>query len=563
MPTSRVVTKNGAAYLEVNGEIVPGAAYITYFSDNNRYGDFAKAGYKLYSVSVFLGQNYINNRSALECFTPGVFGDGAADFSRFDLDIRRILEVCPDAMIFPRVNVNPSREWERMHPEELTEAGPSTRHPDGKRACIGSDMWLEWVREHIRLFIEHVKESDFCDNIIGYQLAGGQTEEWFAYDENAYIGKRSREKYENYIRQSGKEDTEPELYAFHARLTAERICDLCGYVKELTEGKLAVGAFYGYTLELVSRTAAHHALGLMLSRPEVDFICSPISYVGLRNRGLDHTYMVPVDSHKLHGKLYFLECDSRTHLSKPPFDHPRFDNPVWYGFDREITINSLLMHFSKCLLHGHAFWWFDMWGGWFADKDYMEFMAWAREFAQECVGMPMKSLAEVAVFVDENAYFKMEDPGVSDEVVRKSRLTLGQMGVPYDVYLASDFDLVKDNYKAYITLEPTKTELYRIIAEHAKKSGKYHLVINLDNKDVTASELREHLSSAGISVISRKDAVVLRNESLLFIYTAEEGEYTLDLPDKTRLIDARSRLPFKKSFKAKLGEAHLFKLVTA
>ena len=134
MPTSRVVTKNGAAYLEVNGEIVPGAAYITYFFDNNRYGDFAKAGYKLYSVSVFLGQNYINNRSALECFTPGVFGDGAADFSRFDPDIRRILEVCPDAMIFPRVNVNPSREWERMHLEELTEAGPSTGHPDGKRA---------------------------------------------------------------------------------------------------------------------------------------------------------------------------------------------------------------------------------------------------------------------------------------------------------------------------------------------------------------------------------------------------------------------------------------------
>jgi len=209
MPRSRVVQRSGASYLEVNGKIIPGAAYLTYFSDKNCYGDFADAGYKLYSVSVFLGQNYINNFSALECFTPAVFNESGADFSRFDLDIKRILEVCPDAMIFPRINVNPPREWEAANPDELTDFGPPSRHPEGRRACLGSDLWLDWIKNYLRLFIKHVKQSDFCESIIGYQLAGGQTEEWYAYDEHGFIGKRSLEKYADYLCKSGRADYGP------------------------------------------------------------------------------------------------------------------------------------------------------------------------------------------------------------------------------------------------------------------------------------------------------------------------------------------------------------------
>ena len=150
MAKSSLIQKNGATYINVDGKIIPGAAYMTYFSDKNRYGDFAEAGYKLYSVSVFLGDNYVNNNYALECFSPGIFKGCNADFSRFDIDVRRILEVRPDALIFPRINVNPSREWEAEHPEELTLAGPNVR-PEGKRASIGSELWLDWVKEHLNL----------------------------------------------------------------------------------------------------------------------------------------------------------------------------------------------------------------------------------------------------------------------------------------------------------------------------------------------------------------------------------------------------------------------------
>lgn len=560
MPTSRIVKRNGAAYLEVNGNLISGAAYMTYFSDNNCYSDFADAGYKLYSVSVFLGQNYINNAGALECFTPGIFDDEKSDFSRFDLDIKRILDVCPDAMIFPRININPSRKWEEEHPEELTLRGPQNRHPDGKRACIGSELWLNWVKEHLRLFIEHIRKSDFSGNIIGYQLAGGQTEEWYAYDDNGFIGKRSLEKYESYLAKNKKEDTASELYSFHAKLCADRICELCGYVKALTDYSLVVGAFYGYTIELVSKKTAHHALGIMLEREEVDFICSPISYVGYRGAGQDHPYMVPVDSLKLHGKLYFMECDSRTHLSKPPFDHPRFNNPVWYGFEKDITLNSLLMHFSKCLLHGHSFWWFDMWGGWFADEDYMRFMRWAKEFADECVGTPMKSMAEVAVFVDEKAYFELEGGEVSDKVVRQMRLTLGRMGIPYDIYLASDFERVKDRYRAYITLEPCETVLYSEIGASAVADGKLIVKINGTNADITTKELRELLGFGGVHVISDRDAVIYLCESYLFIHTCESGEYSLALPEGTEIRDAFTSRICSASFYSDDGKSYLFRL---
>ena len=564
MPSSKIVTIKGAQYIEVNGRVVPGAAYMTYFSDRNRYGDFAEAGYKFYSVSVFFGTNKINNIGALDCFSPGIFDNGVGDFTLFDTDVRRILDVCPDAMILPRMNVNPSVKWEQKHPDELCDKGPSA-HPELVRACIASDVWAEYVKDCLTEFIKHVEASDFKENIIGYQIAGGQTEEWFSYDENGFSGERSREKYRKYLNDCGAQDSDAEYFAFLSKLCAGRIAELCSHVKGMTDGRLIVGAFYGYTLELVARTTAHHGLSLLLESDAIDFICSPISYEGYRGIGFDHVYMVPVNSHKEHGKLYFLECDSRTHISKPPFDHPRFDNPVWYGFEKSITLNSLKMHFSKCLVHGHAFWWFDMWGGWFADEDYMRFMRRAREIAEESVGLPMESLSEVAVFVDEGAYALMSDSESAEHAVRSMRLTLGRMGVPYDVYLASDFERVKNKYKAYITLVPCATPLYYKIEESARIEKKVCIRVGEENADITTDELRRRLSFGGVPIYSNRDAVIYSSESFLFFCSTQDGEQVLRLNFCARLTELFTGEEYYVSdgclkINARLGDAFLFKI---
>ena len=66
--------------------------------------------------------------------------------------------------------------------------------------------------------------------------------------------------------------------------------------------------------------------------------------------------MLPVDSLKKHGKLYFVENDVRTDLSRAPNDLPRYNTPIWFGPERETSLELVKQHFARALLHGHSQW---------------------------------------------------------------------------------------------------------------------------------------------------------------------------------------------------------------
>ena len=95
---------------------------------------------------------------------PGIFDHGI-HFEVFDREVRRILDVCPDAMIFPRINCSLTREWEDAHPDELCDTV--------RRYCFASDAWAKETERLLTDFIRYVQASDYTDNIVGYQIAGG------------------------------------------------------------------------------------------------------------------------------------------------------------------------------------------------------------------------------------------------------------------------------------------------------------------------------------------------------------------------------------------------------
>ena len=64
--TSSVVSKDGVQFLTVNGQRIDSVAYITYLPENNRYEDFAKAGYSLFSTCVFFGSNCLKKPSTVD-----------------------------------------------------------------------------------------------------------------------------------------------------------------------------------------------------------------------------------------------------------------------------------------------------------------------------------------------------------------------------------------------------------------------------------------------------------------------------------------------------------------
>ena len=501
----------GALRIFVDGEILPPDAYITYFTEKSRYADFADAGYRLFSVPVFFSSKTLNEISQAPCFGWPIFDGDEPDFETLDSLFYKILDACPDALIFPRINVSLNEKWERENPDELCDEGMAPLH----RPCFSSDKWAEETMRLYSLTIDHIEASDYADSVIGYQFAAGNTEEWFSHDMKGSIGKRSREKFAEYCAEKHLEATDENLFAFLSDIVAERICDLAALTKKRVGGNKLCGTFYGYTFETPARNTCHHSLDKVLASPDIDFLCSPVSYAKDRALGRDHGCMLPCDSLREYGKLYFAENDTRTHLTFVPFpDIPYFQNPVFKPKKFDDSVEMLKLHFARALVHGYAHWWFDMWGGWYADETYMDEMRAFIEISRNATEKDMGSVSEIAVFVDEKCY----KYGKGNNLAYVVRESLGLMGTPYDCYLASDFHRVKERYKAYVVIDPYRTDLIDSIIADADARGVPCLVISPERMGIDALELREFCRMANVYLYTDSPAVVYANESYIFIH---------------------------------------------
>ena len=519
----------GALRIFIDGEILPPDAYITYFTEKNCYSDFTKAGYKLYSFPVFFSSKTLNENSQAPGFGRPIFDDvNNPDWKALDEDFYRILEACPDALIFPRVNVSLSETWERENPDELCDEGMAPLH----RPCFSSDKWAEETARLYALALDHIESSDYADHVVGYQFAAGNTEEWFPHDMKGSIGKRSREKFAEYCSEKGIEGTDADLFAFLSDIVAKRICDLATLTKEKVGRNKLVGTFYGYTFECNGRTTCHHSLDKVLDCPDIDFLCSPVSYAKDRTLGRDHGCMLPCDSLREHGKLYFAENDTRTHLTLVPYpDIPYFQNPVFKPKRFDDTVEMLKLHYARALVHGYAHWWFDMWGGWYADETYMGEMAEFLEISKAAAEKEMGSLASVAVFVDEKCF----KHGKGGNLAYNIRESLGKMGTPYDCYLASDYERVKNRYRCVILIDPCRTELTDGIISDCEKRKVGIFTVTHYNASVTSAELREFCRENGVHIYTDTAAVVYANESYLFVHAEGDKLPEINLPEGKKI----------------------------
>jgi len=518
--TSSVQNYKGVPTLFIEGNPVPGFAYITYRTYNARYNDFADLGCRLYSMPVFFGTQTINETSQIPPIAPGIYDTDEPDYTLFDADVEKILAARPDAWIFPRVNLSLPKRWEDEHPDECCDFG----FTDRRRVCFSSDAWAAETKRLLGLFIDHVENAPYREHIIGYQLAGGNTEEWFSFDMKGSVGKRSAEAFARYCRDRNLADTEETLQAFYSEMVAGRIMEFSAFAKEKTEHRLVVGCFYGYTLECTHFTTCHHALRRILACPDVDFICSPVSYAKTRPVGIDHACMLPVDSLKQHGKLYFAENDTRTHLSQAPNELPHYNAPIWFGPDPEKTCEIIRMHFSRALTHGHAMWWFDMWGGWYDDDRYHSLLERCREICEEALQEDRTSSAETAVFIDERAYAQKD---CVRNLPYEIRIPLGHIGTPYDIYLIDDYPAVRDRYKACIFLCPAATDR---LTEAAADAGERGLVIDAAHGGISVGEIRSFCRDCGVHIWCGRDAVVYGCGRYLFVHGGEDGIPELHIP---------------------------------
>ena len=251
--------------------------------------------------------------------------------------------------------------------------------------------------------------------------------------------------------------------------------------------------------------------------------------------------------------------DTRTHLSRAFNDHPYYQAPIWFGPPKPHSLAILKMHFARALIHGHALWWFDMWGGWYDDADYMSFMHRAREIMEDDREKNGKACANIAFFVDEDAYNAPTLPAEARKNAKWLRHEIGLMGAPCAYYLSSDFEAVRDRYHAYIHLIPTPTAHSTAIDSYAEAHEIPLFRVTAETKEISVGQLREFCRRADIPLITDRPAVVYENTKYLFIHAAEDGTLTLPRPHSGSYHELFTGERYGNVLSVKKGESYLFR----
>ena len=559
MLNSKIQFIDGRPFLNIEGEAYSPLAYTTYFDECGKWTDFIEAGYKIFFVNISFTELPINNLTGFSPFRTGVFETEAPDYSEFEETVHRILTECPDAFIFPRIHISMPRKWVECNLYETVKTPNG-----GSRESLFSDKFRRDGAELLKEVLCHIKNSDYSHRIAGYQLCGGTTQEWIHHDLFGSFSEMGTKKFKEWaLNKHGIKNVKPPqrddltsniitnevslYYRFCSEKIAETIEHFAKTTKDFTDSKQVVGVFYGYNGFVRDPLWGLHGLGEIIGSPYIDFFSSPCCYDDNRNLGLDWGDMLPVDSVKLHGKLCFIECDIRTHLTKQmqasrPNEYPDNIMPlvnsegkrtVWKGPDTlEHSISALRKAFAHQITKASGIWWFDMWGGWYHHPKIMDELNKMKRICDDVMNRSADNLpcAEVVLFIDEKAYANAPRNAPVTDAVNVIRVAMGNTGIPFDTYMVEDVSKVLNKYKAAVFTTPVPSEAGITAMELCKNNNIPCIVPTSDKYYYSTPELRDILVSAGIHCYNNGNNVIYCANGILAIHTKEAGAVQITLP---------------------------------
>ena len=203
MLKSEIKQINHTPTLLIDGKPTCAMAYTTYFEERSACAAFAMAGYRIFFVNASFTTLPIN--SAFTGFSPfrvGIFEDMEhPDYSEFEREVYRILAACPDAVIFPRINVSMPKWWVEEH---LDDCIPTAK--GGYREALFSQAFRTDGAALLVRFVEHVRNADYANRIGGWQICGGQTQEWFHFDLFGSYGRAAEQPFRRWVKEHFGED---------------------------------------------------------------------------------------------------------------------------------------------------------------------------------------------------------------------------------------------------------------------------------------------------------------------------------------------------------------------
>lgn len=488
-PNMTVKEFGGRPTMFKNGEPLPGVMRATYAKEGPKnIRAFSDCGVNIFGFcSTPTEGGYC---LSMQCeYAPGKY-----NYQQFDNRMRATLDENPNAMLIIRLYLNAPRWWSQEHPDDVSWTGdpkdpngatkPLVWHYGMKCPSWASRAWRDYTRKGLRRMMDFMAQTPYADHIAGFVLASGTTEEWMEWafnrgavpDYSPVSRLAFREWLANKYTTNGAlqeawkdsavtlETAElPTAYEralpshpgfmdpsqplarkiadynrYHSENVAECIAEFCKEVKESTQNKLLVGAFYGYEVELAGTSrellSAHIGVGKLLKCPYLDYLCSPSGYEYRQVGGEGMSYaMGPADSLQLHNKFWFIENDIRTSATG---DKNFGGAPDVHGDILQQTKES--MH---NLLSGMAQWWFDVNYIRFVDKELMDCIKQCVKVMDDTtLKYGRKPVAQVAMIIDEESIDWTTQPTkqVGEALRGFQRTQLAPMGAPYEVYLSDD-----------------------------------------------------------------------------------------------------------------------------
>ncbi len=417
----------------------------------------------------------------------------AVNWTSADAACKRVLEANPAALLLPRIPMDPPKWWLEANLGEVMQWENGKRD----RAVPASPIYRRAAAERLAALVSHLEEK-FGDRVAGYHPVGQNTGEWFyegswdpclsgyaPADEQAWrVWLKTRYKTDaelgrawadanarldlattpspaarhagpaGVFRDPQKERALIDWADFQQQAMADCVCELAHAARTASHGRKLVLFFYGYVFELAGMhngapVSGHYALRRVLDCPDIDVLCSPISYFD-RGLGENAPSMTAAESVALAGKMWLNEDDTHTYLAT---ETP----PGWQAHVNTIedTNRELTRNVAQASLRNFGTWWMDLcMSGWFNDDRMWAQMQRLKPLDDAMLKTPTPFCPEVAAVIDERGMLRVSAasacltwPGIYE-----SRRALGRMGAPFGQYLLDDVLAGRVHAKLYVFL---------------------------------------------------------------------------------------------------------------
>lgn len=442
-----------------------------------------------------------------------------SDWESVDAACLQVLTANPDALLLPRISLDPPPEWFEKYPNDVIR-WDRERTSARRVAAVSSERYRREAATRLDALIRHLEER-FGPHMAGYHPCGQNTGEWFYQDtwDDCYSGYAPADLtawrtwlIENYaddvalqkawgdetvtrstadvptgkLRRAAKArlfleascgSSDRMLFdfaVFQQKMMSDTVLTFARTVREASGGKRLSVFFFGYVFEFGAprngpAVSGHYDFSRMLASPDVDIFCSPISYF---DRGKDGSApaMTAAESVVAAGKIWLFEDDTRTCLTNET------NLPGWRdGSDNMHETKRLLRrNTAECSVRNFATWWMDLgMSGWFCDARFWEEMKTIQALDDRFLAYPSPFTPKIVAFIDERSILIAPNNDVVLRSIYRVRRPLARCGAPAGYYFLDDFLADKTDARLNVFLNPWRLDkaTRAKLAQKAKESS--------------------------------------------------------------------------------------------